>query len=174
MTTEQGAAAPRDENLALLDLVRALRGAAPAGAALSAMNYARVAQRVQGGTVDHEELVLRRARALAAPAVDPAAERLAALRGDGAPSRPWRVLAWLRTSGVGLEYTAATVRGDATADTRAAAKRKLLDALAAAQGVATGEERAAWAAAARGVEGRRMWARLRLREAWALWFGATW
>ena len=174
MTTE-GAAAPRDENLALLDLLRALRGTAPAGAGLSAVDYSRVAMRVQGGVVDREEFTLRRARTLAAPAADPAAERLAALRpAEGEPARPWRVLAWLRTSGVALDYANATTRGDTTADGRAAAKRRLLDALATASGVATAAERAAWAAAPHGTEGRRQWARLRLREAWRLWFGAPW
>lgn len=175
MTAEQGAAAPRDEDLALLDLMRGLRGTAPAGAALSAVDYSRLAMRVQGGTVDREELTLRRARSLAAPAADPAAARLAALRpAEGEPARPWRVLAWLRTSGVALDYVNATLRGGDTADGRAAAKRKLLDALATSSGVATAAELAAWAVASHGVEGRRQWARLRLREAWRLWFGAAW
>jgi hypothetical protein len=57
MTTEQGAAAPRDENLALLDLVRALRGARPGSAAAVAQNnasadddlYSAVMGVVQGG-----------------------------------------------------------------------------------------------------------------------------
>ena len=50
----------------------------------------------------------------------------------------------------------------------------LLDRACSGGTVTDDEWSAAWAAAPHGVEGRRQWARLRLREAWRLWFDAPW
>jgi len=180
---EQGAAAPgeRVEGRAVFDLARELRAVTIDGAAVRGLDYERASMRVQtSGVGGCEETALALAARSRRAGPDRVRDRLAALQPAdpaSASARAWRVLVWLRSAPAADELAAVHLRADATPDVRAAALRDLLDALAAAPdrwGLASAEERAAWSTAAKASAARRQWARLRVREAWSVWFGERW
>ena len=92
---------------------------------------------------------------------DPVAERLDRLSG-----RPRAVLVWLRGFAAAVDW----LRVDAVQKHRGA----FLDALTTGRGVATTEDAQRWAVSGRAVDARRQWARLRMREAWAAYYGRAW
>lgn len=147
----------RDEDRAWYDLARALR---VVSSDLAAAPSVRLAERVQSSVRDYEGAVMAAAlRGAGHARPDPVEARLSRLSG-----RPLTVLRWLRSYGPALEFLAA----DRVREKRGV----LLDDLASA--VATIEDRQRWIASGRETAARRQWARLRLREAWAAWYGETW
>lgn len=153
---------PRDEDRAWFDLVRELRTATPDAPGPAGIDYEAAARRVQCSPSSPEDAMIAQAlRGAGHVRADPVEARLRALTG-----RPLAVLRWLRGYGPALDWLAA----DRVAEKRGA----LLDALATGGGVATVEEVQRWHASGRQVDARRQWARLRLREAWAAWFGRAW
>ena len=150
----------RDEDRAWYDLARALRVASSDLAAAPGIDYARLAERVQTSVRDPEEAVMAAAlRGAGHVRPDPVEARLSRLSG-----RPLTVLRWLRGFGPALDFLAA----DRVREKRGV----LLDALASA--VATREDVQRWVVSGREADARRRWARLRLREAWAAWYGEPW
>lgn len=153
---------PRDEDHAWYDLARDLRVVSADAPGPAGIDYERAAHRVQCSPSSPEDAMIAQAmRGAGHVRADPVEARLRTLSG-----RPIAVLRWLRAFGPALEWLAA----DAIAEKRGA----LLDALATGGGVATVEEVQRWHASGRVVDARRQWARLRLREAWAAWFGRAW
>lgn len=171
------AAAERDEDRAWLDLALALRVVTPDAPGPAGIDYERAANRVQTSPASPDEVMLSLARAMRrGSGVDRVAEKLAALRpAEGTRAlRAWHVLGWVRRSPCVLEWITVGVSRDATAEAVADARCEVLDKLTEDAGLSTPEERAAWAASAKPSGARRQWARLRLREAWCLWYGETW
>ena len=154
--------APRDEDRAWYDLARELRTATPDAPGPAGIDYEAAARRVQCSPSSPEDAMIAQAmRGAGHVRADPVEARLRTLTG-----RPLAVLRWLRAFGPALQWLAA----DVVAEKRG----QLLDALATGGGVATVEEVQRWHASGRAVDARRQWARLRLREAWAAWFGRAW
>lgn len=170
--------AERNEDRAWLDLALALRVVTPDAPGPAGIDYERAANRVQCSPTSPDEMMLSLARAArGARAVDRVAERLAELRGLGLDARGRRslaVLVRLREAPASLEWIAVSVSALSTPDAVTRARVALLDALADDAGLSTPEERAAWAASMKPNGARRQWARLALREAWALWYGRAW
>lgn len=161
----------RDEDRAWYALAFALRAVAPDAPGPAGIDYEAASRRVQSSRSSPEDAMIAQAmRGAGHVRADPVEARLRTLTG-----RPLAVLRWLRAFGPALDWLAA----DRVAEKRA----DLLDALALTSGAATTEEVQRWAAAGTGgkrragstaTDGRRAWARLRLREAWAAWFGEAW
>lgn len=158
-----GVVATRDEDRAWYRLALDLRSVAPDCAAAPGIDYERMSQRVQGGVPRdlHDVAIEQSLRSAGHVAPDRTAAKLARITG-----RPRVVLVWLRSFGPALEW----LRADVIDEKRGA----LLDALATGAGATEPADVQRWAAADKPVDARRQWARLRLREAWAAWYGETW
>lgn len=152
----------RDEDRAWYALAFALRAVAPDAPGPAGIDYEAAARRVQCSPSSPEDAMIAQAmRGAGHVRADPVEARLRTLTG-----RPLLVLRWLRAFGPALEWLAA----DLVDEKRGA----LLDALATGGGVATAEEARRWHVSGRQADARRQWARLRLREAWAAWYGRAW
>lgn len=154
-----GTASPtRHEDRAWYRLALDLRVVSADCAAAPGIDYERMANRVQMSRVE-ADVPHDFGRGHVRP--DLVAARLERITG-----RPRAVLSWLRSFGPALEWLAADVIDEK--------RGALLDALATGSGIATVEEAQRWAVADKPVDARRLWARLRLREAWAAWYGEAW
>ncbi len=155
--------APRDEDRAWYDLARELRVFALDAPGPAGIDYERAQMRVQCSPSSPEDaMISQMLRGAGHVRVDPVEARLAAM----APGRTLSTLRWLRGYAPALEWLAA--------DKVQRRRGELLDALADDSGIATVEDMQRWHVSGRLVDARRQWARLRLREAWAAWFGRAW
>jgi len=153
-----GIATTRDEDRAWYRLALDLRSVAPDCAAAPGIDYERLGNRVQSSPIAYD-VPRDYGRGHVAP--DRTAAKLARITG-----RPRKVLTWLRSFGPALEWL--------RADVIDAHRGALPDALATGAGATEPADVQRWALADKPVDARRQWARLRLREAWAAWYGETW